>query len=481
MFWGKVAEKFALRHSRTDISVSQNREPRTGEQLQNKFKLIASHMILFNKHWKQLEAERPSGVPENEYADMVAERFKEAEGKPFRFTECVPILHSIVKFSPHVTNTTTPRLQPGAGPPGAVGGQEGGGLGGGEETLFVTPTQPSRTNMVGSVMGSHMSRPIGTQRAKEARADHDLRARRKNGAGATTAVEEASPASGVSAVALAAEKISTNLLKMAERHSRMDAFHVKASLYKFLMQAGEVLEARMVLQEMKAFNQQKADKDGGGAPPPPQEEQEEEDPEDEPSYNMDWAEDDKEAHVTPTPGSSSKRTTSSSSSEDDNKSETSETVVPSTNGGSCVVLLQQQEEDEDGSVTIVGAPLQPHPPGSKKRSRAPPPLPEDEDDEEEEEKEEDLFLAMDNSTRSQAQYRNQSEPGVFVGLDGVASIDLIDSQQASVDTRMLPTTQQVLRAITMQPQVVVPPYNQSLESKEWSLKAMANKNNNNKN
>ena len=100
VFWGKVADKYEQMHGATDISISKRQTTRSADQLQNKFKVITAHMILFNKHYRQLHSEKPSGVPEEEYVDIVVDRFKELENKPFRFKECVPILHDIIKFRP---------------------------------------------------------------------------------------------------------------------------------------------------------------------------------------------------------------------------------------------------------------------------------------------------------------------------------------------------------------------------------------------
>ena len=69
VFWSKVAEKYTQIHSVTDYCVRRRFNSRSAEQLSNKFKMITKHMVLFNKHYRQLHSEKPSGVPEEQYSE----------------------------------------------------------------------------------------------------------------------------------------------------------------------------------------------------------------------------------------------------------------------------------------------------------------------------------------------------------------------------------------------------------------------------
>jgi hypothetical protein len=108
MFWRKVHEKFAIVHSQTPISVKQNEQVRSMDQLMNRFnRHIKVDIMVYNKHYIHIHKEKPSGVPEDQYPELICARYKEVEGKSFRFG-----LHSVLILSIQCQNSLLTVLQP---------------------------------------------------------------------------------------------------------------------------------------------------------------------------------------------------------------------------------------------------------------------------------------------------------------------------------------------------------------------------------
>ena len=67
-FWRKVHAKFALVHSQTHISVKQNEQVRSLDQLMQRFnRNIKVDIMVYNKHYIHIHTEKPSGVPVDKY------------------------------------------------------------------------------------------------------------------------------------------------------------------------------------------------------------------------------------------------------------------------------------------------------------------------------------------------------------------------------------------------------------------------------
>ena len=224
VFWGKVAEKYAQIHGATDYCIKRRFNTRSADQLQNKFKTVAKHMILFNKHYKQLYAEKPSGVPEEQYIDLVVDRFKDHEGIPFRFKECVPILHDVVKFKPFMNND-------GSKDPFEVLETEDDRDRGSNATL----RGGGRINMAGIMMGSSSTRPMGRNQRKQKEASAS--------ASAVAAPVVTSEATKV------AEKMTDKLAKMIEDNARMDNFLMRSQVFHSLIMMGRKEEADRILSQ----------------------------------------------------------------------------------------------------------------------------------------------------------------------------------------------------------------------------------------
>ena len=118
-------------------------------------------MNVYFGHLKHIYSEAPSGVPEEQYADLAIERYNGVEKKKFGkgLKECIPLLQKIVRFFTAQSGTTIQHgladrhVSPSEDPAAS--------------DVFITPLSSARNNMAGSMMGSHLPRPIGTQRARE--------------------------------------------------------------------------------------------------------------------------------------------------------------------------------------------------------------------------------------------------------------------------------------------------------------------------
>jgi hypothetical protein len=240
-FWRKFHAKFALVHSQTHISVKQNEQVRSLDQLMHRFNRNTKvHIMVYNKHYIHIHNEKPSGVlPVDQYPELICARYKEVEGKSFRFAQCVDILHSLVKCSP---DNAAPALVPGlidthrALPPGAGLPDDDDDDDDVESSLVVT-TDPSvatsstpstsgrrPTNMAGSVMGSHMRRPIGTKRAKAAAAVARRSGGGNNSGGGGEEVEEPL----VVDLSSTAAEMAAGFSEMNSNNKKKDAFDMKA-------------------------------------------------------------------------------------------------------------------------------------------------------------------------------------------------------------------------------------------------------------
>ncbi len=60
-------------------------------------------MAVFIRYLGQVYCDMPTGTPEKEYISVAAKRYKEAQGKVFRFEKCVPTLVvQLARYSLHM-------------------------------------------------------------------------------------------------------------------------------------------------------------------------------------------------------------------------------------------------------------------------------------------------------------------------------------------------------------------------------------------
>ena len=132
-FWADVHSRYCLLQQKS--SSEEVSFPRSWNQIKGRFlRHIQLNVQVFNRYYKRAKDTLPSGTPEIEEEIMKLARaeYEEMEKKPFRFSVCVPILHSIPKFDPS----------------GATDMDE-----------------PEETSTVGAVMGGSIPRPIGSKAA----------------------------------------------------------------------------------------------------------------------------------------------------------------------------------------------------------------------------------------------------------------------------------------------------------------------------
>ena len=59
-------------------------------------------MQKFNGYYKQVVTKEKSGWTPQMYIDLAKEVWLSLEGKPFKFGDCVRILHQVPKFNPNI-------------------------------------------------------------------------------------------------------------------------------------------------------------------------------------------------------------------------------------------------------------------------------------------------------------------------------------------------------------------------------------------
>jgi hypothetical protein len=301
--WRKVHDKFALVHSQTHISIKQHEHVRLIDQLMNRFnRNIKVDIVVYNKHYFHIMAEKPSGVPVEQYPELICTCYKEVEGKPFRFAQCVDTLHSVPKFSPD----STPALIPGL----INNSHDDDDDDDDDDDLdsFVVVTEsvttststPSSntTNMVGSVMGSNMRRPIGGKRAKAAAAA--ARSERNNSAGEPEVVD----LYGATSLSSTAAEMAANFSEMNSNNKKKDAFDMKIKEFEMKAKVFDVfmsLGKKEVAEKVADTLQQYCNDSSTTSVVPPQKVQEvveevaeEEEEEDTGSPDLGWAQNEEE-------------------------------------------------------------------------------------------------------------------------------------------------------------------------------------------
>jgi hypothetical protein len=136
-FWADVHGRYCKLQEK---SVSpETKFPRSWNQLKGRFlRHIQLNVNVFNRYYKKAADIIPSGHNStvSSIMDQAMEEYQQDQGKPFRFSLCVPILHKIPKFDP-------------------------------KSCELLADNQPvSSTTAVASVMGGSLPRPIGSKAAK---------------------------------------------------------------------------------------------------------------------------------------------------------------------------------------------------------------------------------------------------------------------------------------------------------------------------
>ena len=99
-FWKTVHQNFkTLVESDDDVEDLE----RDQDACMNRFQChLAKQTQLWNKYFRQVSHEKPSGVPNDEWPNLATERFWEQEGYPFKFQSAALILHAMPKLNPMI-------------------------------------------------------------------------------------------------------------------------------------------------------------------------------------------------------------------------------------------------------------------------------------------------------------------------------------------------------------------------------------------
>ena len=142
VFWGQIAVKFRELMEQTECGYKTIRQ---WSSLEDKFKKGLSPAIArFNKYYKRIVDNHPSGTPESEWLELANLEFKTETGSDFKHLTCVPILHQMPKFDPTFKGSIDVEDDPDL----AEGAEE------------------KKQNKLGSVQGQNHAKPPGQKAAK---------------------------------------------------------------------------------------------------------------------------------------------------------------------------------------------------------------------------------------------------------------------------------------------------------------------------
>ena len=163
VFWRQIKQSFDVLKAEEGYQESQTKDVDwSWEQLRERFqRAIARPVLKFNKYYKQVKTENPSGANQDDILELAAERYREAEGRAFTLTACVAVLHEMPRFDPMIELETI-----------SVDDDEeeedaGGGVEVEEDGEKKPAAKKSPVNTVGTPMGANMVRPMGSKMAKK--------------------------------------------------------------------------------------------------------------------------------------------------------------------------------------------------------------------------------------------------------------------------------------------------------------------------
>ena len=163
VFWRQIKQSFDVLKAEEGYQESQTKDVDwSWEQLRERFqRSIARPVLKFNKYYKQVKTDNPSGANQDDILELAAERYREAEGRAFTLTACVAVLHEMPRFDPMIELETI-----------SVDDDEeeedaGGGVEVEEDGEKKPAAKKSPVNTVGTPMGANMVRPMGSKMAKK--------------------------------------------------------------------------------------------------------------------------------------------------------------------------------------------------------------------------------------------------------------------------------------------------------------------------
>ena len=210
--WKRVHEKFyILYNEEAEVAIDKKW---SWKSVRNRFqKTIAKSVQKFNGYYKQVVQKEKSGWTPQMYIDSAKEIWLSLEGKPFKFGDCVRILHQVPKFNPNIDDEEEEEVDDSK--PAAVDTPKG-----------------KNHNSIGSVQGANLQQPTGAKSAK--RAKH---------------LEELETGSLQSTKAM--ESMAGNSAQMAaaiEKRQRHDSWYMRVDL---LLRMGDTAGASLMIQKME--------------------------------------------------------------------------------------------------------------------------------------------------------------------------------------------------------------------------------------
>ena len=158
VFWEDVFERFKVHHEEDtaadEVAIEFESLGRTPSSVSNRFnRQIQPNVLAFNRYYRKVKIEKPSGFSKHQWMDLAAEKYLEDFGRKFQFQEQALILHELPKCDPMTVDADN-----------FVDDFDEWDEGRKED-------QQKRThNEIGNVMGQQMERPIGNKKAKAAAA-----------------------------------------------------------------------------------------------------------------------------------------------------------------------------------------------------------------------------------------------------------------------------------------------------------------------
>ena len=205
-FWKKVHKKFyAIYNEEAEVAVDAKW---SWESVRNRFqKTIAKTIQKYNVYFKQVKEKEKSGWTPQMYIDQACKVWYEMEGKPFKFSGCVRILHQVPKYNPMLFDNDS------------------------EDDGDKKPK--ARTyNDVSRTQGDMMVRPMGSKKAKKLQMQEKIEAGSMQ---SSAALETVAASSGRMAAAI-------------EKRQRHDSWSKRADLY---LRMGNMEKATEMLAMME--------------------------------------------------------------------------------------------------------------------------------------------------------------------------------------------------------------------------------------
>ena len=224
-FWDRVADLFMLlRQEAIDDGSPNHGERHNGTSIRDRFQRnIQKDTNLYNGYYKTERLKNHSGWDAAKYIAAAGEAFKDFEGKQFRFIDCIPILHKMVKFQPGFLGCEDQLV--GDPFPTSGDGEDSdedsllrdlnkaqreldGGL---KPAAVDTPATKTKINCLGRAMGDTMARPMGQKAAKK------LEKAQKKSSDTTTTKESTAQEAHMASVAESAATVARCVLASHQR------------------------------------------------------------------------------------------------------------------------------------------------------------------------------------------------------------------------------------------------------------------------